>query len=88
MKIICTSVIIIFFCFSCSDAAKAKFSGYGSEFKVEMISCDGNIIRTWISTGKVSSEQDSDGYYFMEKGTDKLIEVTGDLIITKLENTQ
>ena len=49
-----------------------------------MLNCDGSVARTWISSGKVSSEQNSDGYYFMEEGTDKLIEVTGRLIITKI----
>lgn len=69
---------------SCTDARMAKIGGLGDEFKVEMINCDGSVSRTWISTGKVSSEANSDGYYFMEKGTGKLIEVTGRLVITKM----
>ena len=68
---------------SCTDAQRSKVGGLGDEFKIEMINCDGTVARTWISTGKVSSEANSDGYYFMEKGTDKLIEVTGRVIITK-----
>jgi len=54
------------------------------EFKIEMVNCDGSISHTWISLGKVLSEANSDGYYFYDKGTGKLIEVTGRLIITKL----
>ncbi len=69
---------------SCTDATRAKFGGYGDEFKIEMVNCDGTIARTWISSGKVQSEKNSDGYYFKEKETGKLIEVTGRLIITKL----
>ena len=68
---------------SCTDAKLAKVGGLGDEFTIEMINCDGSVARTWISTGKVSSEANSDGYYFMEKGTDKLIEVTGRVVITK-----
>lgn len=68
---------------SCTDAKRAKLGGYGDEFKVEMINCDGSVARTWISSGKVSSEASSDGYYFNEKGTGKLIEVTGRMVITK-----
>lgn len=68
---------------SCTDATRAKFGGYGDEFKVEMLNCDGTIARTWISSGKVQSEANSDGYYFNDKETGKLIEVTGRLIITK-----
>ena len=85
-KIIYTIIGIVFIIsfYSCSDAKKAKFGGYGSEFMIEMLDCNGDVSKTWISTGKVSSEQHSDGYYFMEKNTGKLIEVTGHLIITKL----
>jgi len=68
---------------SCTDATKAKFGGLSNEFKVEMINCDGTVAREWISTGKVQSEADSDGYYFMDKATGKLIEVTGRMVITK-----
>ena len=71
--------------FACTDAKKAKLGGFGSKFQIEMLNCDGTVARTWISSGKVSSEQNSDGYYFMEEATDKLIEVTGRLIITKIE---
>ena len=69
---------------SCTDAAQAKMGGYGDEFKIDMINCDGSTGKSWISTGKVLSEKDSDGYYFLDKETGKLIEVTGRLVITKL----
>ena len=68
---------------SCTDAQRSKIGGLGDEFKVEMINCDGSVARTWISSGKVSSEANSDGYYFKDKASGKLIEVTGRLVITK-----
>ena len=68
---------------SCTDAQRSKIGGLGGEFKVEMINCDGTVARSWISSGKVSSESNSDGYYFKDKETGKLIEVTGRLVITK-----
>ncbi|UZR99534.1 hypothetical protein [Chondrinema litorale] len=68
---------------SCTDAERAKIGGLGDEFKIEMINCDGTVAKTWISSGKVLSEANSDGYYFEDKETGKLIEVTGRLIITK-----
>ena len=68
---------------SCTDAERAKIGGYGDSFKVEMINCDGTVARTWISSGKVLSESNSDGYYFNDSETGKLIEVTGRLVITK-----
>jgi len=75
---------ILFFAFSCSDAQKAKREGRGSEFRIEMLNCDGTVARSWISTGKVRSEQNSDGYYFMDKATSSLVEVTGSIIITQI----
>lgn len=68
---------------ACTDATRAKIGGYGDEFKIEMINCDGSVVRTWVSSGKVQSEKSSDGYYFNDKKTGNLIEVTGRLIITK-----
>lgn len=67
----------------CTDATRAKIGGYGDQFKVEMINCDGSVGRSWISSGKVQSEESSDGYYFNEDSTGNLIEVTGRLVITK-----
>jgi len=82
-----TLAVILFFIIisttSCTDAERAKIGGNGSEFKVEMINCDGTVGKSWISSGKVQSEANSDGYYFKDKKTNKLIEVTGRLIITK-----
>lgn len=85
MKILKLLIILIGLVtlFSCTDAQRAKVGGLGDEFKIEMINCDGSIAKTWISSGKVSSEAESDGYYFKDKKTGKLVEVTGRLIITK-----
>jgi len=69
---------------SCTDGTRAKISGYGDNFKVELVNCDGTITHSWISSGKVSSEANSDGYFFMEKDTNLLVEVTGTLIITHI----
>ena len=76
--------LTILFCFSCSDAQKAKKFGRGSEFRIEMLNCDGTVARSWISTGKVQSGQNSEGYYFMDKATGLLVEVTGSIIITQI----
>lgn len=81
-----TGVVALFIALTmigCTDATKAKFGGLGDEFKIEMLNCDGTVAREWISTGKVQSEANSDGYYFMDKATGKLIEITGRLVITK-----
>ncbi len=67
---------------SCTDAKIGKIGGIGDEFKIEMVNCDGSVTKSWISTGKVLSEKGSDGYYFIEKKSGKLVEVTGNLVIT------
>ena len=82
-KIKFLAVALVIMLTSCTDAEWSKAGGLGSEFKVEMINCDGTVSRSWISSGKVLSEKNSDGYYFMDKETKKLIEVTGRLVITK-----
>jgi hypothetical protein len=74
-------VITTIFMVSCTDAGQEKLFNYGNEFKVEMYS-GGQLVRTWVSTGKVKSEEGSDGYYFKDKATGKLVEVAGDIVIT------
>jgi len=68
---------------SCTDADRAKMGGIGSKFKVEMYS-GGTKVREWISSGKVHSEQGSDGYYFNDTATNTVVEVSGDVVITEL----
>jgi hypothetical protein len=68
---------------SCSDATSAKISASGNPHRVEVIS-GGKVARTYLATGKVQSEAQSDGYYFMDAKTGSLIELSGDVIITTL----
>ena len=69
---------------SCTDAEQAKIGAFGDTFKVELVNCDGTISHSWISTGKVSNSQNSDGYYFNDAKSGTLIEVSGNVIITRL----
>ena len=84
MKKLILLSFILFFTSSCSDAKKAKIKGRGSEFRIEMLNCDGTVARSWISTGKVQSGQNSEGYYFMDKATGLLVEITGSIIISQI----
>lgn len=74
-------VLLCVFALSCTDAKKARLGGYGNEFKIELMNCDGSVAQTWISSGKVDSK--GNGYYFKEKNTGKLIQLTGSLVITE-----
>jgi len=64
---------------SCTDAKQAKLLGYGSTFTVKVLGPD--TIITYQSSGKVSSEANSDGYYFNDAKTGKLVEVSGTVIV-------
>ena len=78
-KILITATILSFAMASCTDATMSKMGGYGDKFTVKVVSCD--TIITYHSTGKVISEDHSDGYYFTDSKTGKLIEVSGNIII-------
>jgi hypothetical protein len=64
---------------SCTDAEKSKLGGYGDTFMVKVLGPD--TIITYHSTGKVISEDKSDGYYFTNAANGKLVEVSGNVII-------
>ena len=81
--LIAVSILTALTAVSCASAQRAKVSGLGSEHRIEMYS-GGVKVREWTSTGKLSSEEKSDGYYFECKATGKLIEVCGDVVVTQL----
>jgi hypothetical protein len=66
---------------SCTDATMGKIGGYGNSFTVQVLGPD--TIITYVSSGKVISEEHSDGYYFTDSKTGKLIEVSGTVIISE-----
>jgi len=68
---------------SCTNAEQSKLTGYGKDYKIEMYS-GGKLVKTYYSSGKVLSEKNSDGYFFEQKMTNKIIEITGDIVITEL----
>ena len=66
--------------YGCTDASIADFQSLGNEHTITLYS-GGKAVRTWISTGKVVTETNSDGYIFMDKETENVVKVTGDLVI-------
>lgn len=67
----------------CTDAWKGKIKALGNHAHVVCYS--GNTkIYDGKSTGKVKSEANSDGYYFIPVGSALPIEVSGNCIITYL----
>lgn len=64
----------------CKDATKAQFRSMGSNHKVTVYS-GGVAVKTFHSTGNVSNPESSDGYYFEDQDTGKLVEVSGTVVI-------
>lgn len=85
MKGIIFAVVIAFALIvlsGCSDAARSKLFNRltGEEASVKCYSGD-LLIYDGVSTGKISTEQSSDGYYFREKSSGDLVEVSGNCVI-------
>ncbi len=65
----------------CSDSERGAIGALGKSRHVKCYS-GGNLIYEGRTTGKISNEQDSDGYYFMD--TDgQFIEINAECIFTK-----
>ena len=80
MKRLCILLVVLLSC-GCTDAGRGKLTALGDNAKVECWS--GNVkIYEGLSTGKVSSEQNSDGYFFKDAKTGKFMEVSGNCVIT------
>lgn len=65
---------------SCSDASISQFATIGSPGHIRCYS-GGTIIYEGDSTGKIKTEQQSDGWYFKDAKTGKLVRVSGDCLI-------
>lgn len=84
-KTLLVLTISIFTFTSCTDAEKSQWGGLGDKHRVEMYS-GGNPVKTWTSTGKVQSSSSSDGYFFRDQECDCNVEVSGDVVITRITN--
>lgn len=69
---------------SCTDARFSKFTALGGKHSITLYGADGTVIETWVSSGKPHSEANSDGYYFCDVKSGKLIEVCGTIVIKQL----
>lgn len=66
---------------ACSDAERSAFNALGKKHRVTMYS-GGKIVGEWVSSGKIENESNSDGYYFKDDATGKMVTVAGDVTIT------
>ena len=75
------TVILLLSLVACKDATIAQLGALGSKHRITLYGATGTVIRQWESTGNVSNQQQSDGWYFEDSTTHKLVEVTGTLTI-------
>lgn len=79
-KIITVCLLVALSSVSCTDAEKSQFTSLGSSGHIKCYS-GGQLIYEGDSTGKIASEDQSDGWFFRDKRTDKLVRVSGDCLI-------
>jgi hypothetical protein len=81
MKLKYILMMLSLFIFSgCMRAEMARISAIGSDHKI-LVYSGGNLVKEFHSVGKVLTEQDSDGWYFLNKETNKLTRVSGTVIV-------
>lgn len=73
-------ILILFLTLGCTDAKRAKLGAIGSSGHITCYS-GGKVIYEGDSTGVISTEHQSDGWYFNEKGSNQLIRVSADCVI-------
>ncbi len=77
-KLIILAAIVVLS--GCTDATMSKFASLGSSAHITCYSGI-KLIYDGYSSGKVKSEVNSDGYYFVDKKDGRLKEVSGNCII-------
>jgi hypothetical protein len=73
-------IFVVIFGIGCTDAKMKQMTSYGSSAFIKCYS-GGQIIYSGESTGKVQTEEQSDGWYFEDSKTGKLVRVSGDCLI-------
>ena len=66
----------------CYSAQRARIFATASPHKIEVFS-GGQVVRTYHSAGRVLTEEHSDGWYFEDSTTGKLVHVAGTVVITQ-----
>jgi hypothetical protein len=73
-------IICLFSVLGCSRAKRSAILAINSKHRITLYS-GGQAVRTWVSSGKIENESKSDGYYFQDDKTGKLIRVSGQILI-------
>lgn len=82
MKKLLFAGCVFFLLSSCKDSRRAQWNALGKHHIITLYAADGKEIKSWESTGNVSNQEHSDGWYFEDVETGKLVEISGTMIIT------
>jgi hypothetical protein len=75
------TLIIVSICVGCSNAQFSRtWSTNGKDFEVDLYSSSGTLVKSYTTSGKVQSEDNSGGWYFVDKATGRIHIVDGGLI--------
>lgn len=74
------ALLFPFLLLGCTDAERQQLYSYGDAAEIHCYS-GGKEIFSGKSTGKISSESQSDGWFFRDSATNKLVRVSGDCVI-------
>jgi hypothetical protein len=66
---------------ACTDASQSKWNALSQPHVIKQFS-GGQLVGQWESTGSVQNEDHSDGYYFEDAATHKLVTVSGSVQVT------
>jgi hypothetical protein len=80
IKIVIASLVMGLIFGGCTDRDMAKLQAYGGSGHITCYSGT-KLIFEGDSTGKISSEENSDGYSFVDRKTNKLVEMSGNCVI-------
>lgn len=79
LRIIGAMILTAIAASACTDATWSKLTKPGTPAEVKCYS-GGVVILDTKSTGAISNEQYSDGYYFRDAATGKLVETSGQCV--------
>ena len=80
MKIVHVLLVGLAICLVGCRADIAQLTAYGSDHKISVYS-GGVLVKEYHSVGKVFTEEGSDGWYFMDKSSNKLVRVAGTVVV-------
>lgn len=88
-KLVLIILCSAFFMISCkeripSSKAPSGNSDENTRYKVELLNCQGETIRTWISSSHVRSLTYSDNFRFWDSEDQTEVRISGTIIVTKL----